>query len=171
MRKQILFWLTVFTLFACHIGKGQTVSDTSQLKKYQAKAPKTQPFGKEAFEKSKNTTLRWLGMAGFLINSRRTTFMVDPLLEGFDMPMLINFPIDAKDVPHLDAVFVTHADNDHFSKPTNLAVNSCDVDPPFLHVAPPSLRGWLPRISVFQPYSGFSNNEDIGVNTSDIPAC
>ena len=31
-------------------------------KKYQAKAPKTQPFGKEAFEKSDKTTLRWLGI-------------------------------------------------------------------------------------------------------------
>lgn len=123
MRKQIPFWITVFTLFACHSGKGQTVSDTSQLKKYQAKAPITHPFGMEAFKKSKNTTLRWLGMAGFLINSRGTTFMVDPLLEGFDMPMLIDFPIEAKDVPHLDAVFVTHADNDHFSKPTNLAMS------------------------------------------------
>ena len=49
-------------------------------KKYQAKAPKTQAFGEEAFEASGETTLRWLGMAGFLINSRGTTLMVDPLL-------------------------------------------------------------------------------------------
>jgi L-ascorbate metabolism protein UlaG (beta-lactamase superfamily) len=49
--------------------------------------------------------------------------MVDPLLEGFDMPLLIDFPILAKDVPHLDAVFVTHADNDHFSVPTNVAMS------------------------------------------------
>ena len=62
-------------------------------------------------------------MAGFLINSRGTTFMVDPLLEGFDMPMLIDFPVLAKDVPRLDAVFVTHADNDHFSVPTNVAMS------------------------------------------------
>jgi L-ascorbate metabolism protein UlaG (beta-lactamase superfamily) len=103
----------------------QIVSDSTKTtqKKYQAKAPKTQPFGAEAFGKSKKTTLRWLGMAGFLINSRGTTFMVDPLLEGFDMPMLIDFPILSKNVPRLDAVFVTHADNDHFSIPTNLAIS------------------------------------------------
>ena len=105
--------------------EAQTASDSIKptQKKYQAKAPPTQPFGAEAFGKSKKTTLRWLGMAGFLINSRGTTFMVDPLLEGFDMQMLIDFPILAKNVPHLDAVFVTHADNDHFSVPTNVAMS------------------------------------------------
>lgn len=87
-------------------------------KKYQAKPPKTQPFGKEAFAPSDKTTLRWLGMAGFLVNSRGTTFMVDPLLEGYDMPLLIDFPIKPKDVPHLDAVFATHSDNDHYSVET-----------------------------------------------------
>jgi L-ascorbate metabolism protein UlaG (beta-lactamase superfamily) len=88
-------------------------------KKYQARAPKTQPFGAQAFGKSNQTTIRWLGFAGFFINSRGTTLMVDPVLEGFDMPVLIDFPIAPKDVPRLDAVLVTHADNDHFSVPTN----------------------------------------------------
>lgn len=87
-------------------------------KKYQAKAPKTQPFGKEAFEKSDKTTLRWLGMGGFLINSRGTTIMIDPLLKDFDMPVMIEYPIKTEDIPNLDAVLVTHADNDHYSVPT-----------------------------------------------------
>lgn len=100
----------------------QTIADSAVTtqKKYQARAPQTQPFGSEAFEMSEQTTLRWLGMAGFLINSRGTTFMVDPILDDFDMPLLIEFPIESKDVPHLDAVFVTHADNDHFSVTTNV---------------------------------------------------
>ena len=33
-------------------------------------------------------------MAGFLLNSRGTTIMIDPLLGDFDMPVLIDFPID-----------------------------------------------------------------------------
>ena len=57
-------------------------------------------------------------MAGFLINSRGTTLMVDPLLDGFDMPVMIDFPIAAEAVTRLDAVLVTHSDNDHFSVPT-----------------------------------------------------
>ena len=44
--------------------------------------------------------------------------MVDPLLGGFDMPILIDMPVAAADVAHLDAVLVTHSDNDHYSVPT-----------------------------------------------------
>lgn len=102
--------------------QAQVTADTAAnkpAKKYQAKAPPTQPFGADAFKASDKTTLRWLGMAGFFINSRGTTLMVDPLLGGFDMPIMIDFPIAAKDVPRLDAVLITHADNDHYSVPTN----------------------------------------------------
>src|SRR6476659_8442240 len=84
----------------------------------QARAPVAQPFGSEAFAPTPGTTLRWLGMAGFLINSRGTTLMIDPLLSGFDMPIMIEMPVAAADVPHLDAILITHSDNDHFSRPT-----------------------------------------------------
>jgi L-ascorbate metabolism protein UlaG (beta-lactamase superfamily) len=96
----------------------QQVADTTK-KKYQAKAPPAQPFGKEAFRPSTTTTIRWLGMAGFFVNSRGTTLMIDPLLEGYDMKLLMDFPIRPKDVPHLDALFATHSDNDHYSVPTS----------------------------------------------------
>lgn len=116
-------WVVSFvagTLLTIQV-QAQTAADTTKTvaKKYQARAPETQPFGASAFGASKSTTLRWLGFAGFLVNSRGTTFMVDPVLEGFDMPVLIDFPIAPKAVPKLDAVLVTHADNDHFSVPTN----------------------------------------------------
>ncbi|HEY6688636.1 MAG TPA: MBL fold metallo-hydrolase [Propionibacteriaceae bacterium] len=68
--------------------------------------------------RSGGDVLRWLGMAGFLINSRGTALMVDPLLGGFDMPVMIELPIAAADVPNLDAVLITHSDNDHYSVPT-----------------------------------------------------
>ena len=84
----------------------------------QARAPETQPFGVEAFEASDGTVLRWLSMAGFLTNSGGITVMIDPLLGGFDMPVMIEFPIVADDVPKLDAVLGTHSDNDHYSVPT-----------------------------------------------------
>ena len=45
--------------------------------------------------------------------------MVDPLLRDFDMPVMIDFPIKTKDVPKLDAILITHSDNDHYSVPTN----------------------------------------------------
>lgn len=119
MKKLISLGLFVFFGTSSFLFS-QTASDSVKAeKKFQAKPPTTQPFGKEAFELTENTTLRWLGMAGFFINSRGTTLMVDPLLKGFDMPIMIDFPITTEEVPHLDAVLVTHADNDHFSLPTN----------------------------------------------------
>lgn len=93
---------------------------TAAAPRPQAKAPTTQPFGPEAFEPAEDTVLRWLGMAGFLINSRGTTLMIDPLRHGFDMPIMIGMPIATADVPHLDAVLVTHSDNDHYSVPVPL---------------------------------------------------
>lgn len=95
-----------------------TTSITLNAQIKQATPPQTQPFGVEAFSKSDNTVIRWLGNAGFFINSRGTNMMVDPLLKGFDMPLLIDMPIVPEDVPHLDAVLITHVDNDHYSIPT-----------------------------------------------------
>jgi hypothetical protein len=98
--------------------RGKTAFDDNFCMQRQARAPQTQPFGAEAFEAADTTVLLWLGMAGFLINSRGTTLMVDPLLGSFDMPVMIEFPIAAADVPKLNAVLITHSDNDHYSVPT-----------------------------------------------------
>ncbi len=119
--KTLCFIATIFTLlFATIDSDAQTTSDStkSTQKKYQAKAPPTQPFGAEAFTPSGKTVIRWLGMAGFFVNSRGTTFMIDPLLEGYDMKLLMDFPIQPKRVPRLDAVLATHSDNDHYSVET-----------------------------------------------------
>lgn len=76
------------------------------------------PIAPSAFAPIETTTVRWLGSAGVLINSRGTTIMIDPLLEGFDMPVLFDSPLLPGDVPALDAVLITHIDNDHFSRST-----------------------------------------------------
>lgn len=88
----------------------------------QATAPESVPIPPEALAEAAGTVLHWLGMAGFLINARGTLLVVDPLLQGFDMPILIDFPIRATDVPRLDAVLVSHSDNDHYSVPTCTAL-------------------------------------------------
>jgi L-ascorbate metabolism protein UlaG (beta-lactamase superfamily) len=121
MKTSHIVLLLSTIIFSAISLKAQSTSDSTgktKAKKYQATAPPTQPFGKEAFQPSKSTTIRWLGMAGFLVNSRGTTFMIDPLLEGYDMPLLREFPIKPKAVPRLDAVFATHSDNDHYSVET-----------------------------------------------------
>ena len=107
--------LLVFVLLLVTMGlEAQSVYN----EKGQAVPPPTQFFGTEAFELSQHTVVRWLGSAGFLVNSRGTCLMVDPMLKGFDMPVLIESPIAPRDVPRLDAVLITHCDNDHYSIPT-----------------------------------------------------
>ena len=86
--------------------KGQAIPDT------------TIPITAKDFEKIDNTAIYWMGNASIFINSRGTNIMIDPLLEGFDMNLLIDMPILPKDIPTLDALLITHDDNDHFSKPT-----------------------------------------------------
>jgi L-ascorbate metabolism protein UlaG (beta-lactamase superfamily) len=118
MNARHTFTTLAATLLLTFCVKAQSGPDSivaKKEKKYQATAPPAQPFGREAFQPSINTTIRWLGMAGFLINSRGTTLMIDPLLEGYDLPLLRAFPIKPKEVPRLDAVFATHSDNDHYS--------------------------------------------------------
>ena len=53
-----------------------------------------------------------------MINSHGTIILIDPVLEGFDMPLLIEQPILPQEIPALEAILVTHIDNDHFSRMT-----------------------------------------------------
>lgn len=77
----------------------------------------------EAFGKIEGTEIRWLGNASIMINSRGTIALIDPLIEGFDMPLLIEMPISTDEIPEVDAVLITHIDNDHFSRETNRKIN------------------------------------------------
>ena len=86
--------------------------------KGQAVPEKVVPIAGGAFETKNVTEIYWLGNAGALINSRGTTFVIDPVLSGFDMPLLIDVPLKEEQVPHLDAILLTHCDNDHYSRAT-----------------------------------------------------
>lgn len=90
----------------------------------QAKAPETVPISQEAFQPADGTTVRWLTGSGFLVNSRGTVIMIDPVLAmqpgsseigELGMRLLNPLPLEAKDVPGLDAVFYTHTDGDHLA--------------------------------------------------------
>jgi len=85
-------------------------------------APPAWVFGAEAFEKSDNTVIRWLGIGAALINSRGTNILLDPMLTEFNMPMLIEMPITLEQIPAFDGMLVTHVDRDHYSVPTCLAL-------------------------------------------------
>lgn len=90
--------------------------------KGQAMPSKVIPMTPAAFGPRTGTEITWLGGAGILVNARGTAVLIDPLLTGFDMPVLFDCPLKAEDVPRLDAYLVTHIDNDHFSRETCLAL-------------------------------------------------
>ena len=72
-----------------------------------------------AFDKQDKTSIYWLGNGGAMINSQGTVILIDPLLKDFDMPLLMNeMPLDPAKSDHVDAVLITHIDNDHYSRPT-----------------------------------------------------
>ncbi len=71
-----------------------------------------------AFDERKNTEVRWLSGGAAMINSRGTVIMIDPVLEGFDMPLTYEPPIKPEEVKKIDGYLVTHIDNDHFSRDT-----------------------------------------------------
>ncbi len=83
----------------------------------QAKADRVE-MTQADFGRIDGTKVYWLGGGGAMINSRGTVILIDPLLEGFDMDVLTDAPFRSEDMPHADAVIITHCDNDHFSKPT-----------------------------------------------------
>jgi L-ascorbate metabolism protein UlaG (beta-lactamase superfamily) len=93
----------------------------------QVSAPPSLPMGPEAFAASPETALWWLTNAGFLINARGTLVMLDPAIslapDGSRLSetghrLLVSLPIEAWQVPRLDAVLYTHADYDHFAPAT-----------------------------------------------------
>lgn len=90
----------------------------------QAVAPSIIKITEEAFLVNLHTEIYWLSSAGIMINSHGTVIMIDPLLERFDLPLLIDMPIKPNEVPKLDAVLITHCDNDHFSRVTCKGVSN-----------------------------------------------
>lgn len=81
-----------------------------------------------AFDPTDNISIYWICNGGVLLNIKGTIVMIDPLLEGFDMPLFEEVPLKIEDVDHVDAILITHCDNDHFSKQTLLDLkNKCDM--------------------------------------------
>lgn len=86
--------------------------------KGQAVAPKTIFMSEKCFDNYDETSIYWMGGASLMINTHGTNIMIDPVLEGFDIPLLYEVPINSLEIPRLDALLITHIDNDHFSRPT-----------------------------------------------------
>lgn len=81
----------------------------------QAMPVATEQITQEAFAAMSHTEIRWLGNASILINSRGHIILIDPILDGFDMPLLIDMPIESTAIPKVDSLLISHVDGDHLS--------------------------------------------------------
>ena len=86
--------------------------------KGQAVPNKTVKMTQESFDDKQKTSLYWLGNAGCMINCHGTIIILDPMIVGFDMPLLFESPLDIQDVTHVDGYLISHIDNDHCSLDT-----------------------------------------------------
>jgi len=108
----------------------------------QVSAAPAHKLGREAFGRARQTAVWWLTNAGFLVNSHGTLIMLDPVialqseerkLSETGMRLLVALPVQAQEVPRLDAVLYTHGDDDHFARQTArdlIATGALFVGPP-----------------------------------------
>lgn len=93
---------------------------------FQAVPPATIFLSKQAFAPNNETALYWITSAGLFINSYGTTVLIDPniALKSTDPPIsevsgleqMTMPPFLASDIEKLDAVLLTHADDDHLGE-------------------------------------------------------
>ncbi len=72
--------------------------------------------------------ITWLGHAGVLIQTPKASVLVDPLFFSISEPELPHEQprFDPRALPKIDAVFITHGDNDHLN-PNSLAMLPVDT--------------------------------------------
>ncbi len=109
----------------------------------------TQPIGTSFFEERERTLAAWLGMAGVIINARGTILLIDPLITPVQQDgqvlsedghlFKVALPVEAKNLPRVDLVMYTHADDDHFGRLT--AKHLADRLPCRFLAPPPVERG------------------------------
>jgi L-ascorbate metabolism protein UlaG (beta-lactamase superfamily) len=119
----------------------------------QVSASPSQRMGPETFKPSRRTCLWWLTNAGFLINARGTLAMIDPVISlDSDAPqtsetgmrLLVPLPLEVTEVPRLDVVLYTHADDDHFARATAKTLFGTEA----LFVGPPPVARELAEMGL-----------------------
>lgn len=130
-------------------GEGARMSE----RRGQVSAVPSHRLDRGSFERSGETALWWLTNAGFLINSRGTVLMIDPAISldpdnpgtsETGMRLLVALPVEASEVPRLDAVLYTHADEDHFAAATAREL----VPTGAVFVGPPPVAAELGKLGV-----------------------
>lgn len=77
-----------------------------------------------ALAQPSSAQVTWLGHAGVLVQTPRSSVLVDPVFFSESdppEPFRSHVPFDERALPHIDAVLITHGDNDHLN-PSSLAL-------------------------------------------------
>ncbi len=92
----------------------------------------------------------WLGHSTYLIDSKGSTFLTDPIWSVCCAPIpirslyrLSNPPILLEDLPRIDAVLISHNHYDHLDKKTVRKISR--LQPHILWIIPKGLSGWFHR--------------------------
>jgi L-ascorbate metabolism protein UlaG (beta-lactamase superfamily) len=120
----------------------------------------------------------WLGHASVLYQSAGVNILIDPLFFcGSDPapPRYHDRPFDPLDLPSIDAVLITHGDNDHFNpnslafldRSTRIVVPRLDEPPAAYHV---DIRGVLSRLG-FENIIEMSPWSNLSIGSVTVTAC
>jgi L-ascorbate metabolism protein UlaG (beta-lactamase superfamily) len=92
---------------------------------------KSIPIGANAFKNIDCTTIWWLAGGGFLMNSRGTIIMVDPVISTLPddparcetgLPLTVKYPLALENAERADMILYTHSDADHLGPISALAL-------------------------------------------------
>jgi L-ascorbate metabolism protein UlaG (beta-lactamase superfamily) len=129
---------------------------------------KTQAIKRSFFEERGRTRIAWLGMAGAILNVRGTILLIDPLIttlqrdgqevieEGY--PLKVPLPVQAKDLPRVDLVLYTHADDDHFG---HLTAQHLAARLPCRFLAPPPVAQKLGELGIAAERIWLAKEQDL----------
>jgi len=94
------------------------------LREFGLLAESPDPESSSRLRETKDAQVTWLGHASVLIQMNDVNLLVDPLFFASsdpESPKHKDRPFDPHQLPNIDAVLITHADNDHFN-PNSLAL-------------------------------------------------
>lgn len=125
-----------------------------------------------------DTTATWLGHASMLWQIGGKNILVDPIFSERASPVSFAGParltppaLRLDQLPHIDAVLISHNHYDHLDRPTVLALQQQKGGAP-LFIVPLGIDDWLKRegISTVQGLDWWQAHELSGVKVSLVPA-
>jgi N-acyl-phosphatidylethanolamine-hydrolysing phospholipase D len=128
-------------------------------------------------------TLTWIGHSTFLIQLEGRNLLTDPIFTGRASPVYFAGPrrvtptgLALGDLPHIDAVLISHDHYDHLNAPSVRALLRRQPDNPPLFVVPAGLGKWFrrrgfPRVEELDWWEALADAPELaGLRVHGVPA-